>query len=89
MDRTEVFSSLQVIILQLTVAMFGCVSAQNSLTGADIQELLDAHNMFRTQVMPEASNMQRLVCHHACGLCGLSISIIHVSQVIIIASLPF
>lgn len=39
------------------------VSAQNSLSAEDKQELLDAHNMFRGMVNPPATNMLRMVCH--------------------------
>ena len=41
--------------------MIVCVSAQNSLSSADNQELLDAHNMFRGMVNPPATNMLRMV----------------------------
>ena len=40
-----------------------CVSAQNSLSAEDKQELLDAHNMFRGMVSPPATNMLRMVSH--------------------------
>ena len=39
------------------------VSAQNSLSSADKQELLEAHNMFRGMVNPSATNMLRMVRH--------------------------
>ena len=35
--------------------------AQSSLSEADIQELVDAHNLFRSMVEPQASNIQRVV----------------------------
>ena len=37
------------------------MSGQNSLSAEDIQELLDAHNMFRGMVDPPGNNIQRLV----------------------------
>ncbi len=45
----------------LSVLVFA--AAQNALTEADEEELLDAHNSFRGMVNPSASNMLRMVSY--------------------------
>ena len=51
---------LAVVILCVSFGC-ACVSAQTSLSEADKQELLDAHNLFRSKVDPPATNMVRMV----------------------------
>ncbi len=44
------------------LSMLFLAAAQNGLTEADKQELLDAHNNLRSMVSPPARNMLRMVC---------------------------
>ena len=41
-------------------------SCQTGLSGRDERELLDAHNHFRSIVIPAASNMERMVAASDC-----------------------
>lgn len=52
---------LKLAVLITVFALNHPASSQTSLSAADKQELLDAHNLFRGMVDPPASNMQRLV----------------------------
>ena len=48
-------------VLLLSCVLVKEVQGQTGLTDSDIQEILDAHNMFRGQVSPSASNMEKMV----------------------------
>ncbi len=41
--------------------LFAAVCGQTKLSGADKQELLEAHNHFRSKVNPIATNMEMMV----------------------------
>jgi len=53
---------LSVVPLFFCLLAISSVCGQNSLSEADRQELLDAHNRFRSMVDPPATNMRRMVC---------------------------
>lgn len=60
-------SQLQFVVFNvLCSSLYTCevsvVSAQSGLSELDMQELLDAHNLFRSIVDPPATDMQRMVC---------------------------
>jgi len=53
---------LSVVLLPLfCLVAISPVCGQNSLSEADQQEILEAHNRFRSMVDPPASNMRRMV----------------------------
>ena len=53
---------LSVVVLPLfCLVAISSVRGQNSLSGADQQEILETHNRFRSMVDPPASNMRRMV----------------------------
>ena len=53
---------LSVVVLPLfCLVAISSVCGQNSLSEADQQEILEAHNRFRSMVDPPASNMRRMV----------------------------
>ena len=63
-----------VLTLILIASTFSqLVSAQNGLSEADIQELVDAHNMFRSMVDPPASNMLRIVSWDMCACVNMDV----------------
>ena len=51
------YSSL-VVVLSLACC---CVSGQTGLSASEKQEVLNAHNYFRTRVNPIATNMEKMV----------------------------
>ena len=58
---------LLVLFFSLSLLTGRVVGQRNStpiqITGDDIQEILNAHNLFRGMVEPPASNMQEIVSH--------------------------
>ena len=55
------YMELVISHLLLCLGTISSVCGQNSLSEADSQELLDAHNRFRSMVDPPATNMRRMV----------------------------
>ena len=49
------------LIAAAVVYACSCIHAQTELSEADEQELLNAHNHFRSRVNPIAINMERMV----------------------------
>ena len=60
-SRVQVYMELEMSHLLLCLVTISSVCGQNSLSEADSQELLDAHNRFRSMVDPPATNMRRMV----------------------------
>ena len=66
--------------------MSHCVIGQTSLSEADKQEILNAHNHFRSIVNPTASNMEEMVQTRKCLLYITMYGVISLKSVYIQAS---
>lgn len=49
------------VVIAVAVYVCGCVNAQTGLSEDEKQQLLNAHNNFRSRVYPTATNMERMV----------------------------